>query len=62
MVLERIEDLEKLRRKLVLMLKHKSYREIIEDLSKVLGKDLITDDLIETYIRTTINCIEQVLK
>jgi len=60
--IERMEDLEKLRRELVLMLKHKSYREIIEDLSKVLGKDLITDDLIETYIRTTINYIEQVLK
>ena len=59
--IESTEDLKRLRDELVKILEHETYDEIIEDLRKVLQEDLVRRSLVRIYLKTTIDCIEQVI-
>jgi len=59
--IESIEDLRKLRNKLTSILESKSYREVIEELRKVLRGDLVEESLVRTYLKTAIDCIDRVI-
>jgi len=58
---ENIEDLKRLHDMLVEIQNQRSYGDIIDDLRKVLRADLVDRHLIDTYLRTAISSIEQVI-